>query len=148
MNTEQASWASSPGRRANMQANRRRDTAPEMAVRRLVHARGFRYRVDFPPLARLNRRADLVFTRAQVAVFIDGCYWHGCSEHSSIPRTNVEYWGPKISRNRARDEDTDQQLRDAGWTVVRMWEHEPSERIAAVVMETVAAARRRQDECS
>ena len=76
-----------------MQGNRRRDTTPEMAVRRLVHAAGLRYRVDAKPLPDLNRRADLVFTRAKVAVFIDGCYWHGCPEHGTTSRTNEELLG-------------------------------------------------------
>lgn len=89
-----------------------------------MHAQGLRYRVDFRPLPGLNRRADLVFTRAKVAVFIDGCYWHGCSEHGTVARSNADYWSAKISRNKERDADTDRRLGDAGWTVVRVWEHE------------------------
>lgn len=120
-----------------MQGNRRRDTAPELAVRRVVHARGLRYRVDHRPLADLNRRADLVFPRARVAVFIDGCYWHGCPEHGTIAKTNAEYWSTKIVTNRRRDLDTDRRLGEAGWTVLRAWEHEDpagvAERIVAAV---------------
>lgn len=107
-----------------MRGNKRRDTAPEMAVRRLVHAAGLRYLVDAKPIAELNRRADLVFTRARVAVFIDGCFWHGCHQHGTSPRTNSAYWSAKIERNKARDLDTDRALLDAGWTVIRVWEHE------------------------
>jgi DNA mismatch endonuclease (patch repair protein) len=107
-----------------MVANRRRDTAPEMAIRRLVHAAGLRYRVDAKPLPDLNRRADMVFTRARVAVFIDGCYWHGCGEHGTVAKTNPGYWGNKIEGNRRRDRDTDRMLAAAGWHVVRIWEHE------------------------
>lgn len=122
-----------------MQGNRRRDTNPEMAVRRLVHAAGLRYRVDARPLPALNRRADLVFTRAKVAVFIDGCYWHGCPEHGTASRTNADYWAPKIARNRERDVDTDAQLVGAGWTVLRAWEHDDpvgvAERIVTAVRE-------------
>jgi DNA mismatch endonuclease (patch repair protein) len=118
------SWASSPAVRAVMQANRRRDTAPEMAVRRLAHAAGLRYRVDAKPLPSLNRRADLVFTRAKVAVFIDGCYWHGCPEHGTTAKTNANYWESKILRNRERDGETDSQLVSAGWVVIRAWEHD------------------------
>lgn len=122
------SWASSPATRAVMQGNRRRDTRPEMAVRRECHARGLRYRVDARPLATLNRRADLVFSRAKVAVFVDGCLWHGCPEHVTTIKTNADYWGPKIARNVARDRDTDRRLEEAGWTALRAWEHEdPSE---------------------
>jgi DNA mismatch endonuclease (patch repair protein) len=95
-----------------------------MAIRRLVHAAGLRYRVDTKPLPDLNRRADMVFTRARVAVFIDGCYWHGCGEHGTVARTNPGYWRKKIEGNRRRDRDTDRILEAAGWCVVRIWEHE------------------------
>ena len=84
--------ASDEAARLTMIANRRRDTGPELAIRRLLHARGLRYRVDFPPISGLRTRADLVFTRARVAVFIDGCYWHMCPEHFIMPKSNLEYW--------------------------------------------------------
>lgn len=124
-----------------MQGNRRRNTVPEMAVRRLVHALGLRYRVDIRPLADLNRRADLVFPKEKVAVFIDGCYWHGCPDHGTTPRINAEYWGPKIERNRARDRDTDDRLTAVGWTVVRAWEHEDPASVAEAVNATVRSLR-------
>lgn len=107
-----------------MLGNRRRDTTPELAVRRLVHAAGLRYRVDFRPLPQLNRTADLVFRRAKVAVFIDGCFWHGCPEHHTVARTNAVYWADKVRGNRERDAETDRTLANHGWTVVRIWEHE------------------------
>ena len=131
------SWASSDASRAVMRANRRRDTSPELAVRSAVHALGLRYRVDSKPLSDLNRRADLVFATAKVAVFVDGCYWHGCAEHGTQAKTNAEYWELKIRRNKARDAETDARLAEAGWTVVRVWEHEEvsevAERIESVV---------------
>lgn len=100
------SWASSPGTRASMRANRRRDTKPELAVRRLVHAAGLRYRVDIAPLPDQKRlRADLVFTRARVAVFIDGCFWHGCPEHHTVAKTNAAFWSSKVTGNRERHRD-------------------------------------------
>jgi DNA mismatch endonuclease, patch repair protein len=119
----------SPGssaRSANMRGIRRKDTAPERALRSEIHRRGLRYRVDFPIALEGHRapRPDLVFTRRQVAVFVDGCFWHGCSEHSTNPRANASYWGPKIARNVERDREHDERLRAAGWTVVRVWEHE------------------------
>lgn len=133
------SWASSAARRRNMQAIRRRDTKPEWRIRQLVHARGLRYRVDARPVKELRRTADLVFGPAKVAVFIDGCYWHGCPEHYVPPKTNEHYWSDKVRRNMTRDRDTDQQLTDAGWLVLRFWEHETSDscadRITAVVSE-------------
>ncbi|QBI19507.1 very short patch repair endonuclease [Egibacter rhizosphaerae] len=118
------SWASSEASRAVMLGNRGRDTSPELALRRALHRLGYRYRVDHPPIPELRRRADLVFTRRRVAVFVDGCYWHGCPQHYGEPSTNAEYWRSKIARNRERDADTDARLRQAGWTPVRIWEHE------------------------
>src|SRR4051812_11803342 len=92
------SWASSPGRRRNMQANRSRDTRPELAVRRLLHSQGLRYRVAIAPEPGLRRKADIVFTRTRVAVFIDGCFWHGCPEHGrSVFQHNIDYWPDKIA---------------------------------------------------
>lgn len=134
-----ASWASSSIARKVMQGNRRRDTKPELAVRREVHSMGLRYRVDARPLPGLNRRADIVFTRARVAVFIDGCYWHGCPEHGTQPTTNAEYWSSKIGRNVARDRETDAILTDSGWLSVRVWEHEKPEVSAQMVAQVVAS---------
>lgn len=106
-----------------MIANRRRDTKPELAVRRALHARGLRYRVDYAPLGG-RRKADIVFTRRKIAVFIDGCFWHGCPEHGSTPVANAAYWLEKLKSNSERDRETDEQLRDAGWVVLRYWEHD------------------------
>lgn len=106
-----------------MLANRRRDTSPELGVRRILHARGLRYRVDFAPVAGLRSRADVVFTRAKVAVFIDGCFWHMCPDHFIMPKSNRHYWEPKLARNVERDRLTDQKMADAGWEVLRYWEH-------------------------
>ncbi|MFD4420862.1 very short patch repair endonuclease [Agromyces sp. NPDC058484] len=137
------SWASSAATRKTMQGNRSRDSKAEIAVRRLVHARGLRYRVDARPEADLRRTADLLFTRVRVAVFIDGCFWHGCPEHFSMPATNLDYWSTKIGRNQARDLETTSRLEARGWLVLRFWEHEtPStvaERIARIVQERRAA---------
>jgi DNA mismatch endonuclease (patch repair protein) len=107
-----------------MRGNTRRDTSPELAVRREVHRRGLRFRVDAEPLDGVRRRADLVFKRAQVAVFVDGCLWHGCLDHCRIPETNRGYWSAKIGGNMTRDADTDRRLVEAGWLPVRVWEHD------------------------
>lgn len=121
-----------------MQANRRRDTTPELAVRRLLHARGYRYRVDFAPLPGLRRRADIVFTKARVSVFIDGCFWHGCPDHGrSGFAHNADYWPGKIAGNIARDANTNSRLTAAGWTVLRFWEHEPASAIVARIEEII-----------
>lgn len=135
------SWASSDVTRRIMRANRSRDTGPELAIRRRVYARGLRYRVDHPPHPSLRRRADLVFTAARVAVFVDGCYWHGCPIHYRVPKTNSSFWAEKASRNRTRDEDTDVRLTALGWLVVRIWEHEDPDVAAERVVLAVNTAR-------
>ncbi|MFC4122063.1 very short patch repair endonuclease [Nonomuraea zeae] len=133
------SWASSASVRASMQANRSRDTKPELALRRAVHARGLRYLVSARPLPGIRRTADLLFTRARVAVFMDGCFWHGCPQHHTVATTNSEYWAEKVRRNQERDAETDRFLAAEGWTVIRVWEHEDPEEAA----ERVASAVRR-----
>lgn len=133
-----ASWASSPRVRSQMQRQRTRDTDPEIAIRRLLHARGFRYWVDRAPLRGLRRRADLVFPGPRVAVFIDGCFWHGCPEHGQRPtKSNTEYWRNKIDRNAAKDLETDRLLSSADWLVIRVWEHEDAEKVADYVAHAV-----------
>jgi DNA mismatch endonuclease (patch repair protein) len=118
-----------------MQGNRRTGTKPEIAVRRALHAHGLRYRVDLPiNVAGIRVRPDIVFTKRRVAVFIDGCFWHGCPLHSNQPRTNPSYWETKIARNKERDIRVNAALEDNGWTVVRAWEHEPPEQVADVVL--------------
>ncbi|MGH3452764.1 MAG: very short patch repair endonuclease [Nocardioidaceae bacterium] len=135
------SWASTPGVRRSMRGNRSRDTSPELAVRRLVHAAGLRYLVDARPLPELNRRADLVFRGPRIAVLIDGCFWHGCPEHHTVAQRNAEFWATKVAGNIARDRDTDERLSAAGWTVLRFWEHQPPGQVAAII---AAAIQRRR----
>lgn len=136
------SWASSPTRRRIMQANRPRDTSPELALRRRLHAAGLRYRVAVRPIPGLRRTADLVFRPVKVAVFVDGCFWHSCPEHGTTPATNTDYWGPKLSRNTDRDRETDQALATAGWLSVRVWEHEDPDEAARRVAMLVRERRR------
>jgi DNA mismatch endonuclease (patch repair protein) len=108
-----------------MQANRRRDTKPELQLRSTLHRRGLRYRCDVRlDLPGIRVRPDIVFRRQRVTVFVDGCFWHGCPEHGSAPRANGDYWRAKLEGNRRRDARTDAALVAAGWTVVRIWEHE------------------------
>nr|WP_276313701.1 very short patch repair endonuclease [Antribacter gilvus] len=115
--------------RAKMQRVRSRDTKPEMAVRRELHRRGRRYFVHQAVLPG-RRRVDVVFPRTRVAVFIDGCFWHSCPDHLRMPASNLDYWAMKLRRNRERDRQTDRDLEAAGWTVVRVWEHEPPDAAA------------------
>lgn len=110
--------------RDRMRVQRRRDTAPELALRRELHRRGRRFFVDRPPLVGVRRRADLVFPTPRVAVFVDGCFWHACPEHGRVPHSNTGWWQGKLMGNAARDRDTDERLSAEGWRVVRVWEHE------------------------
>lgn len=130
-----------------MERQARRDTAPELAVRRAVWRLGLRYRVDVAPV-KGRRRADIVFTRARVAVYVDGCFWHRCPTHATTPKTNREWWEEKLSANVERDRDTDTQLTAAGWEVVRVWEHEDPATAASRVAAAVAARRSRRRESS
>jgi DNA mismatch endonuclease (patch repair protein) len=125
-----------------MENQRRRDTRPEMALRRALHAMGLRYWVDRSPLAGLRRRADLVFPGARVAVYIDGCFWHSCPQHGTSPKNNGAWWQAKLEANQARDADTDRRLAEANWAVLRIWEHEDPLVAARRVAETVALRRR------
>ena len=125
--------ASSSQVSARMSVAPRRDTAPELALRRALHAAGYRYRVVHPVPGNRRRSIDIAFTRARVAVFVDGCFWHGCPEHGTQPRANSAWWTSKLAANRARDEDTDRLLREAGWQVVRIWEHEGLDDAVAAV---------------
>ena len=127
-----------------MVGNRRRDTRPEVALRRELHRRGLRYRVDYSPLPGLRCRVDLAFTRARVAVFVDGCFWHSCPEHGTRPRTNSDYWEAKLALNRARDARNNEALGLSGWRVVRVWEHEDHKAAADRIVDALTAAGRRQ----
>jgi len=116
--------APEPHKRRSMQAQRERDTGPELSLRRALHGRGLRYRVHRKVQPGLRREVDVVFVRARVAVFVDGCFWHCCPVHGSSPTRNAAWWRRKLDLNKERDEDTDRRLRESGWEVIRVWEHE------------------------
>ena len=129
--------ASSTAALNRMRQQRRRDTAPEMLLRRELHRRGLRYFVDRAPLPGLRRRADIVFPGVKVSLCIDGCFWHSCPTHATKPKANAAWWEAKLEANRRRDMDTDERLRSAGWLPLRAWEHEDpiavADRVEAVV---------------
>ncbi|WP_245779950.1 very short patch repair endonuclease [Actinopolyspora lacussalsi] len=140
---EASSWASSPASQAIMRANKGRDTRPEKALRSAVHALGCRYRVDTRPIKSVRRTADLVFPRQKLAVFLDGCFWHGCDEHYRPAKGSTsEFWNNKIADNRRRDRDTDQRLHQAGWEVIRVWEHDDPASAAEHIAHRVNRARK------
>lgn len=129
--------APSPARSRNMAAVKRSNTKPEIVLRHALHAVGLRYRKDYPlRLGRKLIRPDIAFTRSRVAVFIDGCFWHRCPQHGEVPATNISFWSAKLEANAARDREQDRLLGEAGWLVVRIWEHEPLD----VAIATVRAA--------
>jgi len=123
-----------------MQGNQSSGTRPEVAVASAIHRRGLRYRKHAKPEASLRCKADFVFRRARVAVFVDGCFWHGCPEHGRIPKDPTGYWAKKLNRNFERDRANDKALSALGWMVLRFWEHEEPDAVATVVEAQVRGA--------
>jgi DNA mismatch endonuclease (patch repair protein) len=115
---------SSVGVSERMSKHPRRDTQPELRLRRMLHAAGLRYRVQYPVPGMKRRTIDVAFTGRKVAVFVDGCFWHGCAEHRTVPASNRDWWATKLTKNSARDAETDRHLSSLGWRVVRLWEHD------------------------
>jgi DNA mismatch endonuclease (patch repair protein) len=135
--------ATSAAVRRVMQGNRGRDTGPEVALRSALHRRGLRFRKSWSPPG-LRSRGDVAFPARRVIVFVDGCFWHRCPQHGVQPSTNARYWSAKLDRNVARDRRNDHVLAAAGWTVVRVWEHEPAE-LAAERIEVLVREKTRPD---
>jgi len=131
------SWASSAIVRQVMQSNRSRDTRPELILRSSLHRQGLRFKVAARPIAAVPITADLVFAGVRVAVFFNGCFWHACPSHAQIPNLNSTYWGPKITATAARDASVDHVLRQAGWRVIRVWEHDRVDLAVALIARAV-----------
>jgi DNA mismatch endonuclease (patch repair protein) len=135
--------ASTPEARRRMQSVRQKNTSAESALRRELHARGLRYRLQVPVLTKPRRVADFAFIGLRVAVFVDGCFWHGCPDHATWPKRNAEFWRAKIEANRARDNDTDERLRAEGWKVIRVWAHEDPKVAAGRIAQILERRRER-----
>ena len=120
---------------------RQKGTGAEIALRRELYRRGLRYRVDFEVLKKPRRVADIAFPGLMIAIFVDGCFWHGCPEHATWPKQNSDFWRQKIEANLVRDTDTNERLRSIGWTVLRFWEHEPPTEAADIVGQAVSMGR-------
>lgn len=114
-----------------------RDTGPEKLIRSILFRQGLRYRVDMPIIPGTRRRADVVFPKARVAVFVDGCFWHGCPQHGTWPKASANWWKKKIETNQDRDRDTTARLEAVGWRVIRVWEHEDPAQAAALITAVV-----------
>ena len=125
----------SPAVTASMKGNRRTDTKPEVRLRSALHRLGYRFRKDYPVKVSEKRacRPDIAFTKRKLAIFIDGCFWHLCPDHGRIPANNKEYWEPKLTRNKRRDDDDTRSLSGIGWKVVRIWEHIPLPEALSIV---------------
>lgn len=128
---------SSPEASRRMARVRQRGTDVEIELRRALHALGLRYRLQVPLSRKPRRVADIVFIGARVAVFVDGCFWHGCPLHATWPKENAGFWRAKIEANRARDADTIRRLRELGWEVIRVWSHEDPVEAALHIQEVV-----------
>jgi len=131
--------ASSEEARHRMQATPQRDTPPELRLRKAFYRLGLRYRTNVKPLGTSPRRADIVFRQSRVAVFVDGCFWHGCPVHGTWPKANAAFWRNKIETNRQRDRDTYANLKRAGWISIRVWEHDIPDRMGNRIARVVAA---------
>ena len=142
MKLPKESFASTPGVRSRMQQQKMRDTRPELALRRELHRLGLRYRLHRQIVPGTRRRVDIAFGPAKVAVFVDGCFWHGCPIHGvREPVANKWYWPLKIAGNKERDTDTTRRLEESGWLVLRYWEHEPPDVAAQSIAEAVLGRR-------
>lgn len=124
-----------------MRSNTRRDTKPERALRSALFKLGLRYRIDSRPLPHVNRRADIVFRPVKVAIFMHGCFWHGCPDHCVLPTRNAAFWTDKIQRNKQRDRETLQFLEQAEWIAVTVWEHDDLEAAASEIAQLVTGRR-------
>lgn len=133
---------SSDGASRRLGQHKSRDTTPELAVRRALFASGLRYRVHYPVPGRTRGSIDIAFPALRVAVFVDGCFWHGCEDHARPSKSNSNWWASKISANRERDASTSSLLEELGWTVIRCWEHEAPAEVANRVRSVVAQKRR------
>jgi DNA mismatch endonuclease (patch repair protein) len=143
MRTVSYPFPTNPAVSKRMRANKKRDTSPELKVRSALHRRGFRFRVNSAIRAgAVKTRGDIVFAPIRLAVFVDGCFWHGCRIHGTDPQRNRAYWSAKLQRNRQRDGLVNSSLRQAGWIVLRYWEHSDPENVADEIAAVIRDRRR------
>jgi len=134
--------ASSPDALKRMKNQRQRDTYPEIRLRSILHRMGFRYRTHLEPISGLRICADILFPKIKIALFVDGCFWHSCPEHGTVPKANRQWWKQKLATNVERDEKREKTLQSKGWTVIRIWEHEDPEIASQNIAKAVRQAYR------
>jgi DNA mismatch endonuclease (patch repair protein) len=137
--------ASSAAAELRMKRQARQDTAAELALRRALYRRGLRYRLQVAALPGLRRRIDIAFPRSRVAIDVRGCFWHSCPQHGTQAATNAQWWAEKLRRNAERDADTERRLREAGWRVIVVWEHDDPETAADQITALVRKVRSRDN---
>lgn len=131
----------SSGASSRMSKVRQTGTGAELALRKELYKSGLRYRINFCVMNKPRRIADIAFPRLKIAIFVDGCFWHGCPEHATWPKHNAEFWQQKIKANQLRDADTNERLQRNGWSVLRFWEHESPIQAAEVIAQMIRVAR-------
>ncbi len=138
------SWASSPGVRRSMQSNRPRDTSLELALRSALHRSGLRFRKHYKPIPGRRIEVDVAFISRRVVVMVDGCFWHGCPQHATRPKLNEAWWAQKLDANIVRDRRNDRLLSQAGWSVLRFWEHQPVSEMVVTIGAAIDACKARR----
>jgi DNA mismatch endonuclease (patch repair protein) len=134
--------ASSFAAKRRMEAAKPKDTLPEIKLRTALEEIGIHFEVDVKPIENLQRRADILVREDKIAVFVDGCFWHGCPIHGTQAKANAEFWADKIKRNKERDADTNRRLEADGWTVIRIWEHDDYIEAAKKIAQMIERIRR------
>jgi DNA mismatch endonuclease (patch repair protein) len=121
-----------------MARTRGRDNGIERALRSALHRKGIRFRLHYPVPSVPRRSIDIALPARRVAIFVDGCFWHGCREHGTWPTRNAQFWREKIEANTRRDQSTDKALKNAGWCVVRVWEHDDADEAVRRIIQVIS----------
>ena len=136
---------SSDAARKRMEAAKPKGTLPEIKLQSALEQVGVLFEVDVKPIDNLQRRADILIRDERIAIFVDGCFWHGCPIHGTQAKANAKFWADKINRNKERDLDTNRRLAEDGWTVLRIWEHEDPKQISNQVVELISIRRNKRE---
>ena len=139
MQKNDCSTGTVPSATKRMAATKGRDNPRELAIRSALHRRGLRFRVHCCVIPGTKRTVDILFPKSKTAVFLDGCFWHNCPEHGTWPKSNSKWWSEKLLANKARDENTNKRLKEAGWKVIRVWEHHSVDEAFDIILTALKA---------